>query len=265
MAGPTVSASDPSFVPCLSPVEWTAQRRRGRWARYPEFSISGAPGLASEWVVTQMSQDTDGSGLLSLIWAIWIYWYVYCWLSDPSSKSQDEEGQTTPLNRSIEDASIKLSDDVIVPPQLEALMLRILRCDGTLGIEAFLSERLATYEETIAAFDAGDRKSLLRLVSPEVYEVLSRAMSTRAKQSTVIRTLFSKVDRPEIIDGLIDETHMEVSIRFAGEFYRLSRCARGELTDERLERYRSADIWTFEQDVSQRAAWRVIATESGVQ
>lgn len=214
--------------------------------------------------MTQMPQDTDGTGLQSLIWAIWIYWYVYCWLSDPSLQSQDEERWTTSLNRSIDAESITLSDDVIVAPQLEALMLKILRRDGTLGVAAFLSQRQAAYEETITAFDAGDRKSLLQLVSLEVYEVLSQAMSTRATQSTVIRTMFSKVDRPEIIDGLVDETHMEVSIRFVVEFYRLSRRGRGELIDERLERYRSADIWTFEQSVSGREDWRVIATESVV-
>ena len=220
--------------------------------------------LAScKWVTMSMPQDTDGTGLLSLIWAIWIYWYIYCCLSDPSSQSPDEAAQAASLNRFVDAADVTLSDDVIVPPQLESLMFKIIRRDGTLGMEAFLSERLAAYEETIAAFDAGDRKSLLQLVSPEVYKVLSQAISARTQQSRVIRTMFSKVGRPEIVNGLIDETHIEVSIRFVGEFYRVSRCGRGEFTNERLERYCSADIWTFEQNVSRRKAWRVIATASG--
>ena len=57
MADLTVSASDPSFVPCLSPVEWTAQRRRGRLGPLSRILDIGGP-----WAGQRMGGDADVSG-----------------------------------------------------------------------------------------------------------------------------------------------------------------------------------------------------------
>lgn len=123
---------------------------------------------------------------------------------------------------------------------------------------------LTAYETIVVAFDSGDRTMLRRLVSPEVYDALSDAMTARESQQITVETLFSRIDPPEIVNGLIDEAHMEISVRFVGECFRLCRNTAGELI-EGTDGHRNIDIWTFARALSSReSAWRVVATEAGV-
>jgi predicted lipid-binding transport protein (Tim44 family) len=210
-----------------------------------------------------MPQDADSSGLISLIWAAWIYWNVYWWLHRQSSPEHAEKDRQEGNRPSFAENGGTAAGPV--PPRLEALVSEILRRDGAAEVDDFLRRRLAAYEATIAAFDAGDRDTLRELVSAEVYDVFSQAIAARESRQQASETVFSQIDPPEIVDGLIDETHMEVSVRFVGECFKLFRNAAGEPVHETPDRCRSADIWTFGRTLSSREhAWRVLATEAGV-
>lgn len=202
-----------------------------------------------------MSQDTDGSGLISLLWAIWIFLNIYWWhdyLTAP------EGGENERRQGFIAKEMIRA---VVASSDLEALVSKILRRDGGTAVEHFLDERLAAYESIVAALDSGDRRTLRKLASPEVYDAFSEAIEARQENT---KTVFSRIDLPEILDGLIDETHMEVSIRFVAESFKLPCNASGQSIVRIPNRRRSADIWTFGRVLSSPdSKWLLVATEVG--
>lgn len=212
-----------------------------------------------------MPQDAESSGLISLLWAIWIYLNIYWWLDNLSSPEQADKSQPRRhwLGSWSDGATVSPLAAAAVPLHLEALVSEILRRDSGGLVEDFLSKLLAAYETIVVAFDSGDRTILRRLVSPDVYDALSNAMTARESQQISVETVFSQIDPPEIVSGLIDEAHMEISVRFVGECFRLCRNTAGELI-EGTDRYRNIEIWTFARALSPReSAWRVVATEEG--
>ncbi|MGE3148253.1 MAG: Tim44 domain-containing protein [Pseudorhodoplanes sp.] len=211
-----------------------------------------------------MPQDADGSGLISLLWMTWAYCNIYWWLEYLASTSDSPETQAPshPSGASIKCGAAPFPAAMSVPSNLEALVWEILRRDGTDRVEDFLSERLAAYEAVVAAFDSGDRRKLRDLVSGDVLDVLSNAIASREAERTSVETLFSQIDPPEIAGGLIDETHMEISIRFVGECFKLHRDSAGKPVGERPDRCRNIDVWTFARTLPSGGAWRVVATQA---
>ena len=111
------------------------------------------------------------------------------------------------------------------------LVHEILQRDGAATIEDFLSQKVQVYETVVAAFDSGDRHRLRNLVSPDVYEAFSDAIQVREAERKSEKTVFSQIEPPEIVAGLVEDTRMEVSIRFAAEFFRLPRYTGGQFAE----------------------------------
>lgn len=209
-----------------------------------------------------MPQDTDGSGLVSLLWGLWIYWTIFSWCGYLSSMSQAKR-DLQPTRHSLPTA-IAPSKGSAVSADLDALVSEILRRSGSMTVKDFLDDRLAAYEAIVAAFDAGDRETLRKLVSAEVYDTFSDAIAAMEARHETTETAFSNIEPPEILAGHLDETHAEVSIRFIAESYRLSRKASGQLIGTTSGRHRNIDIWTFECTSAPPAReWRLIAAEAG--
>jgi len=213
-----------------------------------------------------MSQDVDGLGLIWLLWVTWIYWCVYRWLSNLSSLEQLDKEYLKRILREPSANANAISDatGTTASEEFEAFVSEILRRDGVSTLDDFLTKALAAYETIISAFDSADRAKLRTLVAPEVYDTFSAAIADREAQGKNTETVFSEIEPPEIVDGFIDETHMEVSVRFAGESFKLSRNADGEIIGGRTDKCRTVDIWTFERMLSpHESGWRVVATETG--
>jgi predicted lipid-binding transport protein (Tim44 family) len=216
--------------------------------------------MNDECLGIEMSQDIDGSGLISLLWILGVCLNIYWWHEYLSAPKRDEKERSHGLSsqpviaREILNAAVASSD-------LEALVSQILQRDGGAAVEHFLDERLVAYELIVAAFDFGDRMTLRRLVSPAVYDVFSDAIEARQE---ITKTVFSRIELPQILDGLIDETRMEVSIRFVAESFKLPRNASGQSIVRIPDRRRSVDIWTFERVLSSPdSEWLLVATEVG--
>ncbi|AMN41150.1 Tim44 domain-containing protein [Rhodoplanes sp. Z2-YC6860] len=217
-------------------------------------------------VEVEMPQDAESSGLISLLWAIWVYLNIYWWLDNLSSTEQTDKNwpQRQLFGWSGKITTIPSLAAAAVPHHLAALVSEILRRDGGGLVEDFLGKLLNAYETIVVAFESGDRTTLRGLVSADVYDALTDAMTVRESQQITIETVFSRLDAPEIVNGSIDEAHMEISVRFIGECFRLCRNAAGELV-EGTDRYRNIEIWTFARAPSSReSAWRVVATEACV-
>lgn len=202
-----------------------------------------------------MPQEADGSSLISLVWMACIYWNIHWWLQHLASLERTRNEQP-----SGDSSQAGLS---AVPQDCDALVSDILWRDGSTAIDEFLAARLATYEAVVLAFDGGDRETLRRLVSSDIYEAFCAEAARREDEDRTIETVFSQLNRPDIVAGLIEDARMEVSIRFAAEFFILPRKAAYRPGEGTSHLRRSSEIWTFERLSSSRdKLWRVIATEA---
>lgn len=207
-----------------------------------------------------MPQETDSSSLISLLSAIWIYWIVSSWWEHLHQLAQTQDARqqndSTPLAK-----VAAVAGGAAASRNLDILISEILRREAATTIDDFLAKVLAAYETIVAAFNAGDRETLSNLVSPEVYEAFSGAIDTREASKTSMEIVFARIEPPEIIDGEVDATHMEVSVRIVGEAFRLSRDAAGQLIEEAPAAFRSVDTWTFARKLSPRdTSWLLVAT-----
>lgn len=209
-----------------------------------------------------MPQDADGSGLAALLWGLWIYWTISSWCDYLSSLSQAKR-ERQPARPSSPMASVPLSGSA-APADLEVLMSELHRCSGSIAVRDFVEARLAAYEAIVAAFDAGDRSTLRKLVSAEVYDTFSDAIAANEARLEKTETVFSSIEPPEILGGRLCETHAEVSMRFVAESYRLSRSGAGQPVGGISGKRRSIDVWTFGCTSSSPVReWRLIAAEAG--
>lgn len=213
-----------------------------------------------------MPQDSDGSGLMSLFWAMLIYWNIYTWLEHLASLEQRNggrrQGDRPGLSDRVENKtqSIAALGSTAMGSNLAILLSEIFRRSGVATVDEFLNNATFAYEAVVSAFDSGDRETLRVLVSPEVYDVFLDAIEEREERLEKTETVFSQIERSEIVDGLIGDTHMEVSVRFANEHFKLSRDASGQLIGTPTA-YRNVEVWRFARALSSRdLTWRVVAT-----
>jgi predicted lipid-binding transport protein (Tim44 family) len=218
---------------------------------------------AAPLMEVDMSQDADVTGLVVLIWAAWIYWNVYWWLDRLASSNESEKERRHNLLDRPTDAQPALPQQAPAGRQtLDALISEILHRDGTADIAEFLSERLASYETIVAAFDAGDLDALRPLLSPDVFAVFADAILSREQSRLChVETLFSQIEPAEIVGGSVGEARMDVSVRFVGECFRVRRDDAGRRLPGAPVKSRTADIWTFARTPDDRT-WRVTATEA---
>ncbi|MGE8943917.1 Tim44 domain-containing protein [Leptospira interrogans] len=205
-----------------------------------------------------MPQETDGSALISLFYAMWIYWIVSSWMEQLLRRAQAENEQ----NQSDEaNEAAAHSMPTTTGQDIDALISETLQREMSITIDDFLAKALTSYEAIVAAFNSGDRETLRKLVSPDVYETFSHAISAREATRTRVETMFARIDPPEIVDGRIDAAHLEISVRFAGESFSLFRNAAGQLLEKKPSACRNIDVWTFARPLSPRSStWCVVAT-----
>lgn len=213
-----------------------------------------------------MPQDADGAGLISLVWMACFYWNIRWWLQQLAllerTRNQQQAGDP---GASLPGEAEALAVPAALPQDCAALVSKILLHDGSASLDDFLAERLSAYEAVVAAFDAGDRDKLGRLVSGDVHEAFCGALASREGERRRIETVFSRIERPEILAAQIEDAYMEVSIRFKSEFFKLYRDAAGQPEAGTSAARLSSEIWTFGREAASRdGAWRVLATEAGI-
>src|SRR5690606_6034041 len=106
--------------------------------------------------------------------------------------------------------------DATASRDLDASIAEFLQREMSTTIDDFLAKALATYEAIVAAFNSGDRETLRNLVSTDVYDAFAEVIRAREAARMRVETMFARIDPPKIVDGVVDATHVEVSVRFVG-------------------------------------------------
>ena len=112
----------------------------------------------------------------------------------------------------------------------------------------FLAGARSAYEMIVLAFSRGDRDTLRGLLTPAVYGTFEAAITQREADGGSETTEFLQPPRADLEDVVLEGDMARVKVRFLAEFRTRSKGAEGEAVDDR----RTAEIWTFERNVTSR-------------
>ncbi|WGM37176.1 TIM44-related membrane protein TimA [Caulobacter sp. NIBR1757] len=160
---------------------------------------------------------------------------------------QPEDAQAEAIERG--DARPTAVDAEPIPDGVILTGLAALRArDADFDVGRFLSGAKGAYQMVVKAFADGDREMLKRLLSPAVYDSFEGAIAAREAEGATETVEFANPPRADLESATMDGDIARVVVRFLAEFRARTKNAEGEAVDDR----RTAELWTFERDVTSR-------------
>jgi len=134
--------------------------------------------------------------------------------------------------------------DGVVLTGLAALRAR----DPGFDVGAFLSGARSAYQQVVSAFHEGRREDLKPLLSTPIYANFEGAIAQRESDGVTESVEFLQPPRADLESAHMNGDQARVVVRFLAEFRARSKGPEGEAVDDR----RTAELWTFERDVTSR-------------
>jgi predicted lipid-binding transport protein (Tim44 family) len=130
--------------------------------------------------------------------------------------------------------------------------------------QAFLSGARSAYELIVTSFAKGDRGHLRDLLSPEVFEGFSKAITDRESRGEKVEMTLVSIDDAKIVDAQVRDSAAQVTVRFASKLITATRDRAAKVVDGSPDKVADVnDVWTFSRDTrSQNPNWQLVATES---
>ena len=131
--------------------------------------------------------------------------------------------------------------------------------DPRFEVGHFLQGARAAYEMIVQAFAAGDRETLRRLLSPQVFASFDSAIAAREAEGRTESIEFlhqprADLDKAEVLGDLA-----RMTVRFLAEFRSRTTGPEGEAVDDR----RTAELWTFERRLkSKDPNWTLVHVDA---
>jgi predicted lipid-binding transport protein (Tim44 family) len=157
--------------------------------------------------------------------------------------------------------------DAIAKPgtKLNSNLRDIVAADPGFEPRAFLDGAKMAYEMIVTAFADGDRKALKNLLSREVYDGFSAAISEREAKGEQLRSSFVGIKAGEIVSAELQRSEAQLAVRFVSQIISATLDSSGKVIDGDNEQVAEVtDVWTFARDTRSRDPnWKLVATESG--
>jgi predicted lipid-binding transport protein (Tim44 family) len=147
-------------------------------------------------------------------------------------------------------------------------LLEIAKLDPTLDPEAFIAGAGRAYEMIVSGFAEGNRRALKDLLSKEVYDGFTAAISEREARGETVEQQFVGIKRAEIVEADAKNGIASITVRFVSELISATRNKSGAIVTGDAQRISDVtDIWTFSRDISSNKArsnpnWRLVATQA---
>ena len=147
-------------------------------------------------------------------------------------------------------------------------LIEIARLDPAFDPDTFIRGAKQAYEMIVTAFAEGNRKLLKDLLSRDVYEGFTRAITDRESRSEQVDQSFVGIDKAEIMESEVKSGIASITVRFVSQLISATRDKAGAIINGDPQRIKEVtDIWTFSRDVSSAKTrgnpnWRLIATQS---
>jgi len=143
-------------------------------------------------------------------------------------------------------------------------LLAIHQADRSFDPENFLKGARQAYELIVTAFAEGNRKTLKSLLSKDVFESFSSAISERESRGEQIDQSFVGINKADMVEAEVKKSVAQISVRFVSDLFTATRDKAGTVIAGDPAKIREVvDIWTFSRDVSSRDPnWRLVATQA---
>lgn len=147
-------------------------------------------------------------------------------------------------------------------------LVDILKLDNTFDPEHFLRGARQAYEIIVTAFAEGNRRGLRELLSPDVFDSFSRAITDRETRGEQIDQSFVGISKADILEADVKKGMASITIRFLSQLISATRDKAGNVIDGDPAHIKDVtDIWTFTRDISTKDTrrnlnWTLAATQS---
>ncbi len=195
---------------------------------------------------------------------------------DPYS-TQDANGKSVPDNivtlprgeparvpQELDEAAFakRLKDVAAEGSDVARKLQDVARSDRTFDPKHFMQGARAAYEMIVTAFAEGDRKSLKQLLSREVFDSFSTAISERERNGETVDFKFVGISNAEIIDAELAGKTTNIMVKFTSDLITATRNREGEVIEGNPSQIQEViDVWTFARDLTSRDPnWRLVAT-----
>jgi predicted lipid-binding transport protein (Tim44 family) len=140
----------------------------------------------------------------------------------------------------------------------------VAAADPSFDGQGFIQGARKAYEMIVAAFAKGDRATLQRLLTPDVFEHFAADIAGRETRGETVDTHLVSLDRVAVDDASAKPGANSVTVRFASKLITTRRGRDGAILDGGPDRTVSVtDIWTFTRDpAAQDPNWKLSATSS---
>ena len=147
-------------------------------------------------------------------------------------------------------------------------LIDIARLDPAFDPDTFIRGAKQAYEMIVTAFAEGNRKLLKDLLSRDVYDGFTRAITDRESREQQVDQSFVGIDKADILESEVKSGIASITVRFVSQLISATRDKAGAIINGDPQRIKEVtDIWTFSRDISSAKAranpnWRLIATQS---
>jgi len=147
---------------------------------------------------------------------------------------------------------------------LEDGLLSIVRADRSFDPDGFLKGARQAYEMIVTAFAEGNRKALRSLLSKEVFDGFSGAISDREARGEIIDQSFVGINKADLLEAELKNGTAHVTVKFVSELISATRDRAGAVISGDTKKIKEVvDIWTFAREAASRDPnWRLIATQA---
>ncbi|MPZ11600.1 MAG: Tim44/TimA family putative adaptor protein [Kiloniellaceae bacterium] len=147
---------------------------------------------------------------------------------------------------------------------LAAALTQIKLADQAFDKDQFLGGARGAFEMVIAAFAAGDSKSLRPLLANDVYDDFAGAIKEREEAKETLETTLIGITSAEIIEADLRQKTAFVTVKFVSEQVNVTRDTEGRIVDGDPNHVaKVTDIWTFARNTRSRDPnWALVATRS---
>jgi predicted lipid-binding transport protein (Tim44 family) len=185
-------------------------------------------------------------------------------VSLPRRDRAEASAETQPAPAAAADIEEKVRTLASGNAPLADSLISVARADRSFDPEHFLVGARQAYEMIVTAFAEGNRKTLRNLLSKDVFDGFSTALSEREVRGEQIDQSFVGINKAEIVEAELKGTTAQVSVRFASELISATRDRGGAVIAGDPKRIKEViDIWTFAREVASRDPnWKLVATQA---
>ena len=193
--------------------------------------------------------------LLAAVAAVALF-QLYAVLGRRVGRQPEDRAVRTPDAPPLRRPSVPLTPDAAAPEEPPAGLAAVRAKDPGFEPHVFLSTARNAYRTIVTAYAAGDREPLKTLLTPDVMAAFEAGMAEREAAGRQESVDMPNPPRSDVEDVEIDGDRVRIAVRFLGELMQSTRDA-AEAEPRVFER-RTAELWTFERDLSDReGAWRL--------